>query len=75
MIAKEKITISTTIEARNNSDRVGQDTLFISASTAIRKSAKAGTLTTRYDAHRPSQQQHARQGELPVQPVAGLKSC
>ena len=53
-IAKEKITISTTIDARNNSDRVGQDTLFISASTAIRKSAKPGTLTTRYDAHRPA---------------------
>ena len=39
---RQKIMISTTIEARNNSVRVGQDTLFISASTAIRKSANAG---------------------------------
>ena len=31
--------------ARNSSCFVGQDTLFISASTAIRKSAKIGTLT------------------------------
>ena len=45
--AKAKITINTTIEARYNSGRVGQDTLFISASTAIRKSAKLGTLTRR----------------------------
>ena len=54
MIAKAKIRISTTIEARNNSVRVGQETLFISASTAIRKSANAGTLTTRYDTHTPT---------------------
>ena len=60
MNPKEKIMISTTIEARNSSVRVGQDTLFISASTAIRKSAKPGTLTRRYDTHSAGRQQQHR---------------
>ncbi len=46
--------ISTTMEARNSSLRVGQETLFISASTAIKKSAKPGILTARYDTHQPT---------------------
>ena len=37
----------TTIEARINSSLPGQVTLFISASTAIKKSANLGQLTTR----------------------------
>ncbi len=41
-----KIMMITTIELRTNSLRDGHDTLFISASTAIRKSAKAGMLTS-----------------------------
>ena len=57
MNAKEKIKINTTIEARNNSVRVGHETLFISASTAIRKSAKAGTLTNR-KRRPPTSRQH-----------------
>ena len=56
---KANIIISTTTEERINSIRVGQDTLFISASTAIRKSAKAGKITSRYDTHRENRQQHA----------------
>ena len=67
MIAKAKIRINTTIEARNNSVRVGQETLFISASTAIRKSAKPGTLTTRYDSPHAQGQQHARNQEAKPQ--------
>ena len=39
---QDKITTSTTIDPRNNSPREGQETLFISASTAMRKSAKRG---------------------------------
>ena len=45
--AKAKIVTSTTTDARNNSPREGQETLFISASTAMRKSANAGKLTIR----------------------------
>ena len=70
MIASEKIRISTTIEARISSARVGQETLFISASTAIRKSAKAGTLTKRYDPHRPASKTRPGRRELVLQPLA-----
>ena len=52
--ASKKIMTSTTIDARINSARLGHETLFISASTAIRKSANAGTLTIRYAAHNPA---------------------
>ena len=48
------IMMITTTDHRTNSVHEGHDTLFISASTAIRKSAKAGKLTTRYVAHSPT---------------------
>ncbi len=51
--AKTNIVIRTTTELRINSVRVGQDTLFISASTAIKKSANGGQLTRRYAIQNP----------------------
>ena len=45
--ARKKIVNMTTRELRISSPRLGHDTLFISASTEIRKSANAGTFTTR----------------------------
>src|SRR4051812_29131122 len=45
--ARKKMQKITTIELRNSSPRVGQETLFISASTAIKKSANDGMLTRR----------------------------
>src|SRR5215213_6645951 len=47
------MTTITTIDARNNSPRLGQETLFISASTEIKKSAKRGMFTTRNAAQPP----------------------
>ena len=44
----------TTTDARNNSPRDGHDTLFISPSTEIKKSANAGICTTRKLAHSPT---------------------
>ena len=57
--AIEKITKTTTIELRINSVRVGHDTLFISASTAIKKSANLGRLTSRYPIQSPTTQNAA----------------
>ena len=51
--ARKKMTRITTSEARNNSPRDGHDTLFISPSTEIKKSANAGICTTRKLAHNP----------------------
>lgn len=53
-IAKKKIVKITTIEARINSSLVGHVTLFISASTAIKKSANRGQLTSRYPIQSPA---------------------
>lgn len=41
------------MEARINSVCDGQETLFISASTAIKKSANVGKLTKRNPSHKP----------------------
>ena len=60
-MARKMMQISTTIEARNSSLRVGHETLFISASTAIKKSAKPGKLTARYDTHKPTRPNNAGQ--------------
>jgi len=48
------IKMMTTIELRTSSVRDGHETLFISASTAIKKSAKVARLTKRYPSHRPA---------------------
>src|SRR5262245_43550824 len=42
------------MDARTNSVRDGHDTLFISASTAIKKSAKEGKFTIRKPSHKPT---------------------
>ncbi len=47
------MTTITTIDALTSWLRVGQLTLFISASTEIKKSAKAGILMTRHAAQQP----------------------
>ena len=47
----------TTIELRTSSVRDGQETLFISASTAIKKSANAGMFTSRNASHSPDSEQ------------------
>ena len=49
-----KIINMTTIDERNSSLRCGQETLFISASTEIKKSAKLGNCTTRKLNHKPN---------------------
>src|SRR5262245_5931548 len=49
----KKMTTITTSDARYSSPRAGHDTLFISASTEIKKSAKLGMLTTRKPIHEP----------------------
>lgn len=49
-----KITINTTIDDRNNSPRLGQETFPISFSTEIKNSAKRGMLTTRNAAQAPT---------------------
>ena len=54
MPARANIMKITTIELRTTSDRVGQETFAISASTAMRKSANFGMLTTRKLTHRPA---------------------
>ena len=51
----------TTSVARNISARDGHDTLFISASTAIKKSAIHGTFTARNANHRPPKTSHGHQ--------------
>lgn len=52
-VARKKIVTITTTDARTNSSLLGQVTLFISASTAIKKSPNFGQLTTRYPNHKP----------------------
>src|SRR3990172_9040997 len=52
--ARKKITRMTTSDARNNSPRDGHDTLFISPSTEIKKSANVGICTIRKLAHNPT---------------------
>ena len=51
---RAKMTKITTAVARHSSVLEGQETLFISASTEIKKSANRGTLTTRKATHSPS---------------------
>ena len=48
-----KITTNTTIDARNNSPRLGQETFPISFSTEIKNSANRGILTARNAAQAP----------------------
>lgn len=49
-----KMTTNTTIDARNNSPRLGQETFPISFSTEIKNSANRGMLTTRNAAQAPT---------------------
>src|SRR5262245_3454367 len=53
-IVNPNISTITTIDARISSVRDGHETLFISASTAIKKSANVGRFTIRKPSHNPT---------------------